>query len=107
MDRRTFLGTLTGGLHAAPLTAEGQQTVVRVGFLASGSSRSAPLIGDFEERLRELGYVEGRNLTIEFRSADGIVDRLPTLAAEAGSALGPCDLHGDSSGGGQQFDRDG
>jgi len=82
MDRRTFLGTSAGGLLAAPLAAEAQQTLVRVGFLASGSSRSAPLIGDFEERLRELGYVEGRNLTIDFRSAEGSVDRLPFLAAE-------------------------
>jgi len=82
MDRRVFLATVAGGLLASPLAAEAQQTVVRVGFLASGSSRSAPLIGDFEERLRELGYVEGRNLTIEFRSADGSVDRLPSLAAE-------------------------
>jgi putative ABC transport system substrate-binding protein len=82
MDRRSFLGTFASGLLAAPLAAKAQQTVVRVGFLASGSSRSAPLIGDFEERLRELGYVDGRNLTMEFRSADGRVDRLPTLAAE-------------------------
>jgi len=82
VDRRAFIGALAGGLFAAPLAAEAQQTVVRVGFLASGSSRSAPLIGDFEGRLRELGYVEGRNLTIDFRSAEGSVDRLPTLAAE-------------------------
>jgi len=81
MDRRMFLGTLAGSLLTAPL-ARAQQTLVRVGFLASGSPRSAPLIGDFEERLRELGYVEGRNLTIDFRSAEGSVDRLPTLAAE-------------------------
>ena len=82
MERRAFIGTVAGGLLAAPLAAEAQQTVVLVGILASGSTRSAPLNGDFEERLREFGFVEGRNLTIEFRSAEGFVDRLPGLAAE-------------------------
>jgi putative ABC transport system substrate-binding protein len=82
MERRAFIGTVAGGLLAAPLAAEAQQTVVLVGILASGSTRSAPLNGDFEERLRELGFVEGRNLAIEFRSAEGFVDRLPGLAAE-------------------------
>src|SRR5690349_24289628 len=82
MDRRAFIEVIAGGLLAAPPATEAQQTVVRVGFLASGSSRAAPLIGDFVERLRELGYVEGRNLAIEFRSAEGNVDRLPGLAAE-------------------------
>ncbi len=82
IPRRTFLGCLAGGLLAAPLAAEAEQTLARVGFPASGSPRSVPLVADFEERLRELGYIEGRNLTIEFRSAEGNVDRLPTLAAE-------------------------
>ena len=82
MPRRTFLAMVAGGLLAAPIAAEAEQTLARVGFLASGSPRSVPLIADFEERLRELGYIEGRNLTIEFRSAEGFVDRLPGLAAE-------------------------
>jgi putative tryptophan/tyrosine transport system substrate-binding protein len=82
IHRRTFIATVACGLLAAPLAAGAQQPVVLVGILASGSSRSAPLIGDFVERLRELGFVEGRNLTIEFRTAEGSVDRLPGLAAE-------------------------
>jgi Fe2+ transport system protein FeoA len=77
MERRAFIGTVAGGLLAAPLAAEAQQTVVLVGILASGSTRSAPLNGDFEERLRELGFVEGRNLAIEFRSAEGLLTACP------------------------------
>jgi ABC-type uncharacterized transport system substrate-binding protein len=82
VDRRAFISSATLGLLAAPFAAEAEQTLARVGFLASGSPRSVPLVADFEERLRELGYIEGRNLTIEFRSAEGFVDRLPGLAAE-------------------------
>ncbi len=74
---RTFIAAVACGLLAAPLAAGAQQPVVLVGILASGSSRSAPLIGDFEERLRELGFVEGRNLTIEFRTAEGSVTDCP------------------------------
>ena len=70
MNRRTFLGTLTGGLLAAPLAAEAQPAgkVPRIGFLQPGPS----LPGRFEafrQGLRDLGYVEDKNVIIEFRVA--------------------------------------
>src|SRR5258708_9308017 len=61
-----------------------EQRVARLGFVAPSSSRNAPspLITAFRERLRDLGWVEGRNLEIEFRWAEGQYDRLPALMAE-------------------------
>ena len=86
MNRRTFLGTLTGGLLAAPLGAEAQAgKVYRLGILAPGGR---PLAGmatghlHLIEVLRELGYVEGQNLVVERRYAEGKTDRLPGLARE-------------------------
>ena len=81
MDRRAFLLT-AAGLFAAPLGAEAQPATntYRIGLLAGGSppSHRAPLT----EALRELGYVEGQNLLIESRHAEGRFERLPSLAAE-------------------------
>ncbi len=87
MERRTFLGVITSGLLAAPLAAEAQQaaSLPRIGFLAPASlsdPRVPPYIRAFQEGLRELGYVEGRNIAIEFRWAEGQYERLPGLAAE-------------------------
>jgi len=84
IERRSFMAAMTGGLLAAPLAAQGQTAgkVYRVGILSTGNPRSAPIYQAFEQRLRELGYVEGQNLAIEFRHAEGKVDRLPGLAAE-------------------------
>jgi putative ABC transport system substrate-binding protein len=80
IDRRTFLGTLAGGLLAAPLAAGAQQTKVsRIGVLANVRS---PAIEGFERGLRELGYVETRNILIEWQLAGGKFERLPELAAE-------------------------
>ncbi len=78
------MAAMTGGLLAAPLAAQAQTAgkVYRVGILSTGNPRSAPIYQAFEQRLRELGYVEGQNLAIEFRYAEGKVDRLPGLAAE-------------------------
>ena len=69
MDRRAFIGTLTGGLLAAPLAAEAQPAgkVYRVGIIAI-NPRSAPFVQVFERRLRDLGWAEGKNLAIVFRS---------------------------------------
>ena len=83
MDRRRFLVASLAGAIAAPLAAEAQQAKqYRVGMLSTGSPRSAAIFQAFELRLREAGYVEGQNLAIEFRSAEGRTDRLPSLAAE-------------------------
>jgi putative ABC transport system substrate-binding protein len=81
MDRRTFLGTLAGGLLAAPLAAEGQQAgkVARIGRLELSSAGTDEA---FRQGLRELGYVEGQNVVLEYRFAEGKAERLPDLAAE-------------------------
>jgi len=83
MKRRAFMGTLAGGLLAAPLAAEAQEArkVARIGVLNSGSP-PAPFVESFKQGLRELGYVEGRNISIEYRWAEGRDERLPGLAAD-------------------------
>jgi Fe2+ transport system protein FeoA len=85
MNRRTFIGTLAGGLLAAPLAAEAQQTgkVYRIGFLSSTRCPFRPEnMGPFRQGLLEFGYVEGQNITIECRGARGATDHLSVLAAE-------------------------
>ena len=83
MDRRTFV---TGAISvlAAPLAVEAQPPKVpRLGFLGiSPASAYASRIEGFRQGLRELGYVEGQNIAIEWRYADSQADRLPGLAAE-------------------------
>ena len=80
MDRRTFIGAMAGGLLAAPLASEAQEArVARIGLVSTGSPRGTPAILGFEQRLRELGHIEGQNILIEFRNAEGHVDRLPGL----------------------------
>ena len=87
MDRRGFLLVVGGSCLAAPLAAEAQPTgkVYRIGYLAQGSGSGAaslrPLEG-FRQGLRELGWVEGQNIVIEYRYAEGRIDRLPRLADE-------------------------
>ena len=87
MDRRTFLGALTGGFLAAPLAAEAQQAgkVWRIGVLAGSPPTTPEAARPWEAlmlRLRELGYVEGQNLVVERRWAEGRADRYHELAAE-------------------------
>jgi putative ABC transport system substrate-binding protein len=84
IDRRSFIGTLTGGLLAAPLATEAQQAakIARIGFLSPRSRSDVGRLAAFRQGLRELGYVEGQNIAIESRWAEGEYDRLPGLAAE-------------------------
>ncbi len=87
MDRRAFMGTLTGGLLAAPLAAEGQQQggkVYRVGTLFSASREDAvPRIAALELGLASLGYVAGHNIVFVHRYADDAkLTRVAELAAE-------------------------
>jgi putative tryptophan/tyrosine transport system substrate-binding protein len=84
MDRREFIGTLAGGLLVSPLAAEAQQTakVPRIGYLSANLAPNPHLREAFRQGLRDLGYVEGRNLVIEYRDAEGKFERLPALAAE-------------------------
>jgi len=85
ISRRAFLGTLAGSLLAAPLAAEAQQAgkAFRIGVLSPVAAEPASTgIPAFRQGLRELGYVEGKNVALEIRSADGTGERLPGLAAE-------------------------
>ena len=84
MDRRAFIGTLAGGLLTAPLAAEAQEAakVARIGYLTGNLAASPHVVEAFLQGLGDLGYVEGRNVVIEYRSADGQLNRLPALAAE-------------------------
>jgi len=69
---------------ALPFAAEAQQAgkVPRIGFLFYGSPGPSPELDAFRQGLRELGYIEGQNITIEYRSADNKLDRLSALADE-------------------------
>jgi len=86
MDRRTFLGTLTGGLLAAPLAARAQQAGKGpvIGFLHPGVPDPAvnPAITALRQGLHELGYIEGQNIRLEYRWAGGRLEKLPGLAAD-------------------------
>jgi putative ABC transport system substrate-binding protein len=85
MDRRAFIFGIAFGLATGSLAAKAQQPVkvYRIGFLGFGSRETtAPYVNAFEDSLRELGYVEGRNITIERRFAEGKIEQLPSLAAE-------------------------
>ena len=85
MDRRTFIGGVAGGLLAAPLGARAQQVgkVYHIGILEPiPAAQNAANLNALRKGLRDLGYVEGRNLVIEYRSADGSAERFPDLATE-------------------------
>ena len=84
MVRRMFVGTLGLALLGAPLAPWAQAgKIYRIGFLSSQSNADiAPSIEAFRQGLRELGDVDGQNVAIESRYADGHADRLPALAAE-------------------------
>jgi hypothetical protein len=66
ITRRVFVGSLAGGLVAAPLAAEAQQAakIARIGYLSPGLVAAS--LEAFRQGLRDLGYVEGRNLVIEY-----------------------------------------
>src|SRR3984893_19020490 len=83
ISRRAFISTMAGGLLAPPLAAEAQPTgkVYRIGYLSIGSGPS-PRTEALRQGLRELGYIEGKNITIEYRFAQNNVDRLRGLATE-------------------------
>jgi putative ABC transport system substrate-binding protein len=80
MNRRAFLSGLSGGLLAAPLAAEAQQTtrLPPIGFLCN----TARLAAAFDEGLRDLGYINGRNIPIERRCLEGRMERASELAAD-------------------------
>src|SRR5262249_48182305 len=84
IGRRKFLAALGGAAAAWPLAARAQQAAVPVvgGLSAEWPNLFSDRLRAFHDGLRETGYVEGRNLAIEYRWAEGRNDRLPALAAE-------------------------
>jgi len=83
--RRTFLGVLAGGLMAAPIATEAQSQapLPLIGMLSPFSpSDSAPWYQAFLQGLRDLGWIEGKNVNITYRYAEGRTDRLPGLVAD-------------------------
>jgi putative tryptophan/tyrosine transport system substrate-binding protein len=82
IDRRTFLGGTGAVLLAAPLVTEAQPTekLPQVGILSPGSGSDPfvqPLLDVLRRRLRELGYVEGQTINLEYRWAEGRYDGFP------------------------------
>jgi putative ABC transport system substrate-binding protein len=81
IDRRTFIGTFAGGILAAPLASFAQQPtkVPRIGVIGG---QEAPTWDGLRQGLRELGYVDGRSVAMDWRWSEGKTERLPTLALE-------------------------
>ena len=85
MRRRDFVIGLAWAVAAWPRAASGQQAakIYRIGILEQiPAERNAANLAALRKGLRDLGYVEGRNLVIEYRSADGLAERFPDLASE-------------------------
>jgi putative ABC transport system substrate-binding protein len=84
MNRRTFISRTVGGLLAMPLGARAQNSSIPVIGFISGQSPGpwAPYVAAFRSGLSETGYVEGKNVKIEYRWAEGRYDRVPGLVAE-------------------------
>ena len=82
--RRAFIALLGGAAVACPLAARAQQTIPLIGFLSTDrtSSEAAPFVAAFHQGLREAGFIEGQNVTVEYRWVGRQYDCLSTFAAE-------------------------
>jgi putative ABC transport system substrate-binding protein len=81
MRRRDFIAGL-GSAAAWPLAVRAQQAIPVIGYLGAGSANTSPSLVPFLLGLKESGFVEGQNVNIEYRWADGQYDRLPAMAAD-------------------------
>src|SRR5262245_15534246 len=81
MRRREFI-TVLGGVAAWPLAARAQQAAIALIGLLTGAYLDDRQLRVIRQGLKELGYIEGRNIAIKYLSADGRFERLPALAAE-------------------------
>jgi putative ABC transport system substrate-binding protein len=84
VKRREFIALIGGAAVAWPLAARAQQpaNVPRVGILSPAASEAAATLTAFREEIRNLGYIEGQTIALDFRLSKGIMDVLPALAAE-------------------------
>jgi putative ABC transport system substrate-binding protein len=83
LSRREFLAGMAGAMLTWRLPTNAQQPrIARIGALYIGIADAESFKTGLREGLRELGYVEGQNISFEFRSAEGKLDRLPGLASE-------------------------
>ena len=89
IGRREVLAALSGAAAAWPLAAQAQQPAMpMVGFLRSTAAvGSEPLVRAFRQGLNETGFVEGQNVTVEYRWADDQDDRIPGMAAELANSV--------------------
>src|SRR5690242_800213 len=83
MRRRDLITLLGGSVATWPLAVRAQQPMPVIGYLGPGSAQSDTFrVTGFRQGLKEAGYVEGQNLTIEYRWAEDHLDRLPTMATD-------------------------
>src|SRR5437016_9990823 len=82
MQRREFIAVIGGAVAAWPLAARAQKSVPRIGWLVFGDSELGPIDQSLKDALAQAGLLDGRNIEIIFRYANGMSDRLAELATE-------------------------